>query len=143
MAAFTTLAIFSAAGLPGLNGFVGEFLLLSGLYETRPVEAIIALGGIVIGVIYLLRLVGRVLHGPASEHPTTGSGDVRPLEAVALVPLLILIVAIGLYPRPLLSVVEPATSAAITRSVESTNTQSGKAGGPVLPASSGESKAQP
>ncbi len=143
MAAFTTLAIFSAAGLPGLNGFVGEFLLLSGLYETRPVEAIIALGGIVIGVIYLLRLVGRVLHGPASQHPTTGSGDVRPLEAVTLVPLLILIVAIGLYPRPLLSVVEPATSAAVTTSVEFTHTQSGNAGGPFLPASSEEARAQP
>ena len=121
MAAFTTLAIFSAAGLPGLNGFVGEFLLLSGLYETRPVEAIIALGGIVIGVIYLLRLVGRILHGPAGSHQNSGGSDIRILEAVTLVPLVILIVAIGLYPRPLLRVIEPATSAAINTSVESTD----------------------
>lgn len=142
MAAFTTLAIFSAAGLPGLNGFVGEFLLLSGLYETRPVEAIIALGGIVIGVIYLLRLVGRVLHGPAGRQPNSSLGDVRPVEAVTLVPLLILIVAIGLYPRPLLSVVEPATSSAVTTSVEAADGRTNDVDGALGPAASGEAGEQ-
>ena len=142
MSAFTTLAIFSAAGLPGLNGFVGEFLLLSGLYETRPVQAIIALVGIVIGVIYLLRLVGRVLHGPAVREPNPGQGDVRPVEAITLIPLVILIVAIGLYPRPLLSAIEPATSAAVTRSVESADRRLSNGDGPVVPASRGEAGEQ-
>ena len=142
MAAFTTLAIFSAAGLPGLNGFVGEFLLLSGLYETRPVEAILALGGIVIGVIYLLRLVGRVLHGPAGGIPLPGLGDIRLMEAVTLVPLVILIVAIGLYPRPLLRVIEPATSTAISRSVEAEDNRIGNVDGPIKSASSAEAREQ-
>lgn len=121
MAAFTTLAIFSAAGLPGLNSFVGEFLLLSGVYETRSAEAIIALGGIIIGVVYLLRLVGRILHGPVGANAKSGAGDIKLLEAVTLVPLVILIVAIGLYPRPLIRVIEPATSSAIAISVEDTD----------------------
>ncbi len=118
MAGFTTLAIFSAAGLPGLNSFVGEFLLLSGAFQTRPVEAIIATIGIILGAMYLLRMFGRIMHGQIGNGRSFPMGDIRLIEAVTLVPMAALVIAIGLYPRPLLNLIEPATRAIVSTAIE-------------------------
>lgn len=110
-----TLAAFASLGLPGLNGFVGEFLILLGAFKTQRTLAVIASTGVLLAAIYLLRLVGRMLHGPEQlpDFATASAGDLGPRELLALAPLLVLIVWIGLYPAPFLRRSDAAVSGAL------------------------------
>ena len=101
---FALIAMLSSVGLPGLNGFVGEFLIVYGTFVTRTGYAVIAAIGIVIAAVYLLTLYRRAMHGPISE--SLSGPDLSPREIVALVPMIALIVGIGLYPAPLLNSLE-------------------------------------
>ena len=107
---FFMLAAFSSLGLPGLNGFVGEFLILLGAFQTQRVMAIVATFGVLIAAIYLLRLFGRTMHGPerlpAGQGPLLGDLSLR--EILALAPLAIMIVWLGVYPAPFLRRTEGA-----------------------------------
>jgi NADH-quinone oxidoreductase subunit M len=103
------LAAFSSLGLPGLNGFVGEFLILLGAFRTERVLAIIGAIGVLLAAIYMLRLFHGSMFG--AEHATADddsdsaarvSGDLSLRELAALTPLLVLIVWIGVYPSPFL-----------------------------------------
>ena len=106
------LAAFSSLGLPGLNGFVGEFLILLGAFRTQRPLAVIATFGVLLAAIYMLRLFRSTMFGreqvPAAgaTSPTgaTGliGGDLSLREFGALLPLLVLIVWIGVYPAPFL-----------------------------------------
>jgi NADH-quinone oxidoreductase subunit M len=103
---FLVLAL-SSLGLPGLNGFVGEFLILVGTFDVSRVMAIVGAAGIVLAAIYLLWAYQRSMHGvlPAS---LAGTPDVSARELVVLVPVVVAIVAIGVYPKPLLERIEPS-----------------------------------
>jgi NADH-quinone oxidoreductase subunit M len=111
------LAAFSSLGLPGLNGFVGEFLILLGAFRTQRPLAIVATFGVLLAAIYVLRLFRGTMYGrerlPA---PVAGAaaGDLNLRELAALAPLLILIVWIGVYPSPFLRRTEGAVVATLS-----------------------------
>ncbi|MGA8573223.1 MAG: complex I subunit 4 family protein [Desulfobaccales bacterium] len=109
--AFFLLFALSSLGLPGLNNFVGELLILVGAYEARPVIAILGFFGIVFGVIYILRMVKDAIFGePRAEHVLW---DVNFREIIILGSLALAALFIGLHPGPLLHLLEPAVTAMV------------------------------
>ncbi len=108
MPVFSVFFLFFAMasmGLPGLNNFVGEILMLVGIFQARPLIGILSFGGLVFTVIYILRMVKDALFGePKKEHVWE---DVNAREVVVLVMLAIPIVFIGLHPGPALRLLEP------------------------------------
>jgi NADH-quinone oxidoreductase subunit M len=102
---FTCLA---SIGLPGLNGFVGEFLSLIGMYRVSGALACVGTLGVILAAIYLLTMLQRAFFGPVGILPQTHPvPDMRGREAWSVVPLLILCLAIGVYPKPLIDTVKP------------------------------------
>lgn len=107
-AALFVIVSLSSLGLPGLNNFVGEFLVLLGAFRTVPVHAVVSASGVIVAAVYLLWLVERVFFGPMREQVgATGVmvaslRDLRWREGVLMLPLLVLIVWLGVYPRVLL-----------------------------------------
>lgn len=102
---FLVVALSSLA-LPGLNGFVGEFPILLGTYQTTPSAAIAATFGVIFAALYLLWAYQRMFHGP-EEGAGTGMTDLNLREKVVIAPLIAVIVGIGLYPAPLYERVTP------------------------------------
>lgn len=104
-----TVAMLSSIGVPGLNGFVGEFLVLIGSYETRRWWTVIAATGVILAALYLLWAYQRVFHGePTADDEKTA--DLTLKEGLVLAPFLAGIVFLGIYPKPLLERIEPAVN---------------------------------
>jgi NADH-quinone oxidoreductase subunit M len=135
LATFMILFTMASIGLPGLNGFVGEFLILLGMFQRAAVEApgplgpqliviaVLAVSGVVLGAWYMLWMVQRVFFGPLKEPQAAGGHgheihDLRFNEIVALAPLLVFIVWIGLYPKVFLQPIEPAVEQITDRTTE-------------------------
>ncbi|MSU76529.1 MAG: NADH-quinone oxidoreductase subunit M [Gemmataceae bacterium] len=99
----------SSVGLPGLNGFVGEALIFFGMYDLRPVLAILGTGGIILGAWYLMSMLRQVFFGELKEPDTHGHEvhDINAREVAALAPLLVLCLLLGVYPQPVLNSVKP------------------------------------
>jgi NADH-quinone oxidoreductase subunit M len=97
----TLIVVASSLALPGTNGFVGEFLILLGAFQTHPVHAVLATLGIVLAAAYLLAFVGRIFHGPLRAD-LRGLPDLRPREYAVLAPLIAIIFWVGFVPGPLL-----------------------------------------
>ncbi len=112
-AAVFTLVMMSSLGLPGLNGFVGEFLVLVGSFLTRRWWAIVATGGVILAALYLLWAYQRVFHGEADDD-NKGFAELTWREGAVLAPLLGLIVFLGVYPKPVLERMQPAVDRLIT-----------------------------
>jgi NADH-quinone oxidoreductase subunit M len=93
---------FSSIGLPGMNGFVGEFLVLLGTFLANRTMAVIATLGVILAAAYMLWLVQRVLFGPITKSENKGLTDLGPREMVSLVSLVVLVFWIGVYPNLLL-----------------------------------------
>ena len=110
-AAVLSFVSLSSIGLPATNGFVGEFLVLLGSYQTHPVAAAISTLAVIIAAAYLLWALKRILYGPLANGENRSLTDLVPREYVVLVPLLILILWLGLYPQPVLRRLEPAARA--------------------------------
>ncbi len=104
LGAFALVAMLSSVGLPGLNGFVGEFLIIYGTFIARQSYAVVAALGIIIAAVYLLTMFRRAMHG--SVLPSLSGPDLSAREVVALIPLVVLIVGIGIFPAPLLNSLE-------------------------------------
>jgi NADH-quinone oxidoreductase subunit M len=104
------VSVLSSAGLPGLNGFVGEYLVLLGTFQQSPLLAALAVSGVVFGAVYLLMATRRVLFGPLVREENRALSDLGPRELGLLLPLIALVVAIGVAPRPLLARLEPAVA---------------------------------
>lgn len=105
-AAFLIVAM-SAIGLPGLNGFVGEFLVLVGTFLTQRWWAVVGATGVILSAVYLLWAYQRVFHTrPTGDNATVA--DLTWRERGALLPLLLGIVFLGVYPKPLLDRVTPS-----------------------------------
>ncbi|MDT0318844.1 complex I subunit 4 family protein [Streptomyces millisiae] len=108
-AALTGIAAFASLGLPGFSGFIAEFQIFAGSLPARPVATGLALLGVLLTAGLFLRALHRILLGPPRLPPGVGAfADLRAHEAAAIVPLLALATLIGVAPRFLLDVVEPA-----------------------------------
>ncbi|MGH9105896.1 MAG: complex I subunit 4 family protein [Acidimicrobiales bacterium] len=101
--------ILSDVGLPGLNGFVGEFLVLVGTFLTHRWWAVVGTAGALLGAVYLLWAYQRVFHGPA-QAVNAGLRDMTWAERLAIAPLLGGIIFIGVYPQPVLTRIQPSVN---------------------------------
>jgi NADH-quinone oxidoreductase subunit M len=108
LAAVLTIVSLSSIGLPGTNGFVGEFLVLVGSFQTYPVATAIATTGVIIAAAYLLWALQRIIYNPLDKHENEKLRDLTPRELAVLIPLLAGILWIGVYPQPILRRMEPA-----------------------------------
>ncbi len=116
-AAFLLVAL-SSLGLPGLNGFVGEFLILAGTFVARRPLAIAGAFGIVLAAVYLLWSYERVFHGPlriphAERRHVWRDPSMR--EIAVLAPVLAAILWLGVYPKPVLDRIEPSVERVLQR----------------------------
>ncbi len=100
------VAVFSSAGLPLLNGFIGEFVILQGAFTANRTWAAFAVLGVVLGAAYLLWLYQRTMLGDLRHEANRGLADLSPREWATVLPLLALALAIGLYPKPYFAVLE-------------------------------------
>jgi NADH-quinone oxidoreductase subunit M len=101
-AAILTFVSLSSIGLPGTNGFVGEFLVLVGSFKTYPVLTIIATTGVIFAAVYLLWALQRILFNPLDKPENTHLPDLNKRELALLVPLIAAIIWLGVYPAPVL-----------------------------------------
>jgi NADH-quinone oxidoreductase subunit M len=109
-----TIVMLSSIGLPGLNGFVGEFLVLVGTFVAHRWWAVVAAAGVIIAALYLLWAYQRVFQGEPDE-ANASFPDLRISERLVMVPLLVLIVFLGIYPKPMLERIQPSVKRVITR----------------------------
>jgi NADH-quinone oxidoreductase subunit M len=114
-ALFFVLTVLSSVGLPGLNGFVGEYLILLGTFETSPLLAAVATSGVVFGAVYLLMATRRVLFGPLVRDENKGLADLGARELALLIPLVLMTFVIGIAPRPFLERIDPAGRGVLER----------------------------
>jgi NADH-quinone oxidoreductase subunit M len=121
LAGFFLFMAFASIGLPGLNGFVGEFLVLVGTFPSLPVYAVIATSGVVLASIYMLWAYERVFTGVPDRDENRVLSDLSPREIGLLAPLAVLIIVLGLYPKVLLDKIEPSTEAILDRIEASTD----------------------
>ena len=108
MAGLWLLVSMSSLALPGLNGFVGEFPILLGTFATNRPAAVLAAFGAVLAALYLLWAYQRMFHGPLETEENRTTTDLTRRELAVMAPLVVLIVAIGLYPGPLFDLVGPS-----------------------------------
>jgi NADH-quinone oxidoreductase subunit M len=111
-AVFTLIVTLSSMGLPGLNGFVGEFTILLGAFGSEaigsPWFAGFATLGIILAAVYLLFMFQKLFLGPVDKEENRVLLDLNLREIVTIVPLLVFIFWIGLYPRPFFALISPA-----------------------------------
>ena len=107
------IAGMSSLALPGLSSFVSEFLVLVGTYTRYPVAAIIGTLGIILAALYILIPVQKILHGPT----TPGNENLTDLnlrEKIAITPVILVIVLMGFYPKPVLDLINPTSEQVVT-----------------------------
>ena len=119
-AAFFLYITLSSIGLPGLNGFVGEFLILVGTFTSTTLKnaavfAAFAATGVILSAIYMLWMVRRVFFGPLKHEENKGLKDITIREGVVLAPLMIVALVMGVFPQPFIKRIEPAVKAVIAR----------------------------
>jgi len=107
------LVMLSSIGLPGLNGFVGEFLVLIGTFVTRRWWAVAATSGVILAALYLLWAYQRVFHG-RPEGANAAFPEMTMRERAVMAPLVVLIVFLGVYPRPVLDRIAPSVQSLVT-----------------------------
>jgi NADH-quinone oxidoreductase subunit M len=93
--------------LPGLSSFVSEFLVLLGTFSRYKVAAVFATANIILAAVYILWMYQRVAGGPVRER-VAGMADIRPRELLAVSPLIAAIIFVGVYPQPVLNIINPA-----------------------------------
>jgi NADH-quinone oxidoreductase subunit M len=109
------IVTFSSIGLPGLNGFVGEFLILVGAFQVHRPAAVLATTGIIFAAVYLLWMYQRVIFGDITHEENRALPDLSLREWVILVPVLACIIWIGVYPVALTGKTEASVQALITQ----------------------------
>lgn len=123
LGALSLVVTLSSLGLPGLNGFVGEFTILLGAFRSTalgsPWFAGVATVGVILAAVYLLTMFEKVFLGPVRHEENRTLPDLNAREVLTLVPILVLIFWIGLYPQPFLNLINPSAEqlAALVQSV--------------------------
>jgi len=105
-AVFFMIITLSSIGLPGTNGFVGEFLILVGTFRTNPVWAAFATTGVILSAVYMLWMFQRVMFGEVKNPANAGLSDLNWREKAVLVPLVVFVFWIGIYPNTFLKNME-------------------------------------
>lgn len=116
LSAFFLIVVLSSLGLPGLNGFVGEFLILLGTWQTNPMYAALAATGVIFAAIYLLWMFQRVMQGQVTNIKNSNLPDLSGRELGSLVALVVLIFILGVYPRLVLDPMQSSISALLSKS---------------------------
>jgi len=116
LATFFMIVALSSIGLPGTNGFVGEFLIILGAFKSNVTYAVLAASGVIIAAVYMLWMYQRVMFGQVTNPANQGLKDLNKREKLILIPLVIAIFWIGFYPKPFLSKMETS----VTSLLEST-----------------------
>jgi NADH-quinone oxidoreductase subunit M len=111
LAALFLVTALATLAMPGSANFVGEFLILLGLFQTKLAMSIIAFTGVVMASVYMLRMFIRAMHNRGGERAV--SREWRIGDAVVIVPLVLVIIAFALYPQGALDASEPAVKATI------------------------------
>ena len=101
--------ILASLGLPGTSGFVGEFLVLLSIFSINTYFAIFATTGVVLAATYSLWLYRRIIFGALIKDDLSEMFDLTRREIIIFLPLIILTVFIGLYPKPIINIIEPST----------------------------------
>jgi NADH-quinone oxidoreductase subunit M len=114
-AAIFMVVMLSSIGLPGLNGFVGEFLILLGTYLSVKIAVYFAVTGLILSALYMMWAYERVMWGPLKKAVNATISDLTPREIAVMVPLMALMLFMGLYPKPLLDRLAPSVDALILR----------------------------
>ena len=109
------LMMLSFIGLPVLNGFIGQFLILQGVYVVHKSWAVIAAGGMVLGAACMLWLYQRTMLGPVDNPSNVQLRDLSPREIAAFVPLIALTIWMGVYPEPFLRRVQSSVGRVVVR----------------------------
>ncbi|HWB81764.1 MAG TPA: NADH-quinone oxidoreductase subunit M [Nannocystaceae bacterium] len=119
-AAMFMIAMLGSAGVPGLVGFVGEFLIMVGTFThggltlfAVPILLVVAATGVILGVVYLLHLFQKVMLGPLTNPKNADLKDLNLRELLTFVPFVGLIVLMGLYPKPFTDRIDPTAQAAV------------------------------
>jgi NADH-quinone oxidoreductase subunit M len=128
IAATFMIATLSSIGLPGLNNFVGEFLVILGAFGADRWLGALAVSGVVLGAIYMLWAYQRTFQGPESEH-RRGLLDVVPREVAAIVPVVAVMLFLGVYPKVALDRINPSTEGVVGWVVSVEPGQDGLPGG--------------
>jgi NADH-quinone oxidoreductase subunit M len=121
LAGFFTVAMMASIGLPGLNGFVGEFLILVGTFLAHRWWAVVATVGVIVAAVYLLWAYQRGFH----REPTAEDRRMRDLsvnERLVVAPLIVLIVALGVFPKPVLDRITPSVDQLVAHVDQVTHT---------------------
>ena len=114
-AAILTFVSLSSIGLPGTNGFVGEFLVLVGSFRTYPALTVIAATGVIFAAVYLLWALQRILFNPLDKAENTRLPDLNRRELALLVPIIAVIIWLGVYPAPVLRRMEASSQLLVNR----------------------------
>ncbi len=107
------IAALGSAGLPGLNGFVGEFLMLGGVFRVSVLWSAVAALGMILGAVYLLTLIQKVFWGPDLVPENRHLSDINGWEFAGALPMIVLVVLLGLYPAPLLKLIGPSVDVVV------------------------------
>ena len=135
-----TAGLFLIAGLaslslPGLSTFVGEFLVLAGTFTVSTTAAVFATLGIVLAALYILLMYQRTMTGPLRDD-NRGITDMVPREIIAIAPVVVLLIGFGLFPQPILDVVNPA----VAETLEHVEVDDPEPQTPTFPIAEGSSK---
>lgn len=115
MATAFVITAFASIGLPGTSGFVGEFLALLGTFERHPVLAGIATSGVIFAAWYMLPMVQTIFFNRLDREENRKVEDLSRREIAVLAPLVFLMIALGVYPKPILERMEPSVQAVLER----------------------------
>ncbi len=121
MAGVMLVLTLGAVALPGLVGFVGEFLTLLGAFLANRAFAVLGALGVILGAVYLLWAYQRMWQGPLEREENRAIGDLTGREWAILAPLVAAIVVLGLFPRPVLDRVQPAAERVVQQTAEAAN----------------------
>ena len=138
-AVVSVIVVLSSIGLPSLNGFIGEYLVLLGAFQVNPWYAAVAATGVILAAVYLLWMVQRVYFGPLTNAKNEGLSDLSLRELAVMAPIVLFIVWIGVYPGPFLS----RTETSVGQFIRQVNSGMHANAGPGFPAAALRPPAQP
>ncbi|PYR41235.1 MAG: Fe-S-binding domain-containing protein, partial [Acidobacteria bacterium] len=117
------LVTLSSIGLPGLNGFVGEFLILLGAFRSNPTMAAFAATGVILSATYMLWMFQRVNYGTVTNAQNARLPDLQPREWATIAPVIAIAVLMGVFPNLFLRPIEPAVQRTLARIQRTSSTR--------------------